>query len=126
MSLAFLGLIAGETKVSHLLCREHFKRTLDRKLAGDKCKRAKGHLYDALHYRKTGLGCEDSIKKAINAASENKCDYMGREWYKTRTQWANYARQHSFLFLQCLTTNAVESWHSSLKRHAERKGIYIC
>lgn len=37
----------------------------------------------------------------------------------TKQKWANYARQHSPLLLQCMTTNVVESWHASLKKHAD-------
>lgn len=128
VSLAFQGLIVGEMEVSHFLCRKHSERTLNRTLAGDKCKKARKHLYDALYFRKTEPGCEDSISKALIAAPKEKRDYIEREWLQTRAQWANYARQHSCILLQCMTTNVVESWHSSIKKHAEgnKKYITIC
>ena len=42
---------------------------------------------------------------------------------QTKPQWASYARQHSSLLLQCMTTNAVESWHASLKKHADDENV---
>lgn len=118
--LAFRGLDAGEQEVSHFLCRTHSERTLNRQLAGDRCKKSRDHLYKALYLRKTGGGCEDSITAALAAAPDQKTeDYIRREWWNSREKWANYARQHSCLLLQCMTTNAVESWHHSLKAHAE-------
>lgn len=67
------------------------------------------------------MGCEESIEAAIHAAPEDKKEYIRREWWSTSHQWAYYARQHSCLLLQCMTTNSVESWHKSLKHHAEGK-----
>ena len=125
VSLAFRGLIDGEMEVSHFLCRTHSERTLNRKLAGPQCKTAKKHLYDALYFRKTEPGCDDSIAKAMQAAPANKREYIEREWMQTKSQWANYARQHSCMLLQCMTTNAVESWHASIKKHAEGKNMYL-
>jgi hypothetical protein len=49
VNLAFQGLIAGEMEISHFLCRTHSERTLNRKLAGHRCKYARKHLYDALY-----------------------------------------------------------------------------
>ena len=123
VSLAFLGLIAGEMKISHFLCRTHSERTLNRKLTDAACKNAKKHLYDALYFRKTEMGCDDSIKKAMKSAPACKRDYIEREWAQTKPQWANYSRQHSCILLQCMTTNAVESWHASIKKHADGKHI---
>ncbi len=105
--------------MSHFLCRTHSEPSLNRALAGDKCKQTREHLYKALYFRKTRHGCENSIQSAIAAASADKRDYIKREWWNTHKLWANYARQHSCLLLQCMTTNAVESWHHSLKMHAE-------
>jgi hypothetical protein len=51
-------------------------------------------------------------------------DYIQREWWRTRAIWVLYAKQHSCLLLQCMTTNAVESWHASLKKHAEGTRLY--
>lgn len=68
VSLAFRGLIDGEMEITHLLCRTHSERTLNRKLVSPNCKNAKAHLYDALYFRKTEPGCDDSLKKALAAA----------------------------------------------------------
>ena len=119
VSLTFRGLIDGEMKVSHYLCRTHSERTLNRKLGGERCKIAKKHLYDALYFRKTEPGCDDSLKKALKSAPMEKRQYIEREWVLTKQKWANYAHQHSCLLLQCMTTNAVESWHASIKKHAD-------
>ena len=121
VSLAFWGLIDGEIEVSHFLCRTHSERTLNRKLAGVACKKAKKDLYDALYFRKTEMGCDDSLKRAMKSVPMEKRQYIEREWVLTKRKWANYARQHSCLLLQCMTTNAVESWHTSLKKHADGK-----
>lgn len=109
VSLAFRGLIDGEMEVSHFSCRTHSERTLNRKLSGVACKKAKKHLYDALYFRKTQMGCDDSIQQALKAAPTDKIrQYIEKEWMETKHQWAAYARQHSCLLLQCMTTNAVE------------------
>ena len=67
------------------------------------------------------MGCDQSIEAAIKAAPESKRAYIRREWLETKQQWAYYARQHSCLLLQCMTTNSVEAWHKSIKSHAEGK-----
>jgi hypothetical protein len=45
--------------------------------------------------------------------------WIRREWWETRKQWVYYARQHSCLLLQCMTTNSIESWHKSFKSQTE-------
>lgn len=122
VGLAFEDL-TGDNSVEHFLCRTHSERTLTRNLAGVQCKEAKSHLYAALYLRHTEAGCEESILAAIAAASENKKAYIRQEWWSTRTKWAYYARQHSCMLLQVMTTNAVESWHHLLKTHAGGKEI---
>ncbi len=119
VKLAFSGSIEGELEVSHFLFCIYSERAMNRTLAGDACAEARGHLYRALYYRKTAIRCEDSINSAINAAPLSKRAYLKREWLNNKKLWANYARQHSYVLLQNMTTNAVESWHSSLKTHAE-------
>ena len=119
INLTFRGLIDGKTKVSHYFCRTHSERTLNKRLDGEGCKITKKHLYDALYFRKTEPGCDDSLKKTMTSASMKKRQYIQREWVMTKQKWANYARQHSCLLLQCMTTNAVESWHASIKKHAD-------
>ena len=125
VDLTFRGLIDDEMEVSHFLCRTHSERTLNKKLAGDVCKIAKKHLYDALYFRKTEPGCDDSLHKALKSAFLKNRQYIQREWVLTKQKWANYARQHSCLLLQCMTTNAVESWHASIKTHADGDIIFM-
>ena len=122
---AFLGLAEGATEVDHFLCRKHSERTLKRNLGAQDCKAAYEHLYAALYFRHTRIGCEQSIEAAIQAAPERKKDYIAREWWETRQIWAYYARQHSCLLLQCMTTNAVESWHHSIKSAADGKSAMV-
>jgi predicted nucleotidyltransferase component of viral defense system len=125
VSLAFQDMIAEEMKISHFLCRTHFERTLNRKLNELRCRKAKKHLYDALYFRKTKSKCDDSIKKTLNAASEDKRLYIERKWMQTKFKWANYARQHSSMLLQCMITNAMKSWHAFIKKHADDKDLSI-
>ena len=82
---------------------------MNRTLVGDACKVARHHLYSGLYYRKTLMRCEDFINSAIQAALANKKAYLKREWLNNKHLWANYARQHSYLLLQNMTTNPVES-----------------
>ncbi|KAL2044765.1 hypothetical protein N7G274_002540 [Stereocaulon virgatum] len=118
---AFQGLKEGATEVSHFLCRNHSEESLKRNLKGPQCKQAFQYLYSALYYRHTSMGCEQSIEAAMRAAPEHKKKYIKTEWWIIRNLWAYYARQHSCLLLQCMTTNVVESWHHSIKTHAEGK-----
>ncbi len=106
---AFPGLSAGETEVSHLLCKVHSLRTLRKALPGEANQRCREHLMAALYNRKTKPGCEESIQAAINAAPEHRRSYVEKEWWSTRAEWANYARCHSPLLLQVPSTNVVES-----------------
>ena len=110
-------------KISHFFCRTHSERTLNKKLVDAACKNAKKHLYDALYFRKTEMECDDSLKKTLKSASAEKRQYIEREWVMIKSKWANYARQHSCLLLQCMTTNAVESWHASIKKHADGESV---
>ena len=123
--LAFRGLEEGEQEVDHFLCRKHSERTLKRELGGEGCKKSFEHLYKALYYRHSAPGCMEEINAAIAAAPDSKKEYIRREWLSTRKLWAYYARQHSCLLLQVMTTNAVESWHHSLKIHAQGKGSML-
>ena len=38
----------------------------------DKCKNSRKHLLAALKFRKTSIGCEESIKAAIEAAPDDE------------------------------------------------------
>ena len=108
--------------MDHFLCRKHSERTLKRELGGEACKQSFEHLYKALYYRFSSNGCMQEINAALAAAPDSKKQYIRREWLSTRKLWAYYARQHSCLLLQVMTTNEVESWHHSLKIHAQGKG----
>ncbi len=123
--LAFRGLEEGEQQVDHFLCRKHSERTLKEKLGADSCKKSFEHLYKALYYRFSEQGCKDEVHAAINAAPDHKKEYIRKWWLDTRKLWAYYARQHSCLLLQVTTTNPVESWHHSLKIHAQGKGAML-
>lgn len=94
------------------------------------------HLTAALIGRRTRPGCEQSIYAALEAAGVSPTlieapsstaggkkkprdirEYIRREWgLENAHMWANYARCHSPLLLQVTSTNAVESWHSKLKK----------
>ncbi len=74
----------------------------------------------ALCNRRTEPGARDSVTKAIEvAASPEKAKYIRDNWLKTLPLWANYAREHSALLLQVLTTNPNEAYHRSLKALAK-------
>ncbi|KAI9704232.1 MAG: hypothetical protein M1836_007093 [Candelina mexicana] len=100
---------AGELEVSHLLCVFHSEQTLKRKLIGKECKKAYCHLRAALRYRRTGPGCEESINAAIDAAPEDKKDYIYKEWWKTRKQWAMAYQSHFSLLLQKLIAAEIKA-----------------
>lgn len=106
---AFWGLIDNDTEIDHWLCQKHSERSLKRALGADNCKESFEHLYRALYVRQSSMGCEEDIQAAIRVAPEQKKEYIRREWWDTRRQWAYYARQHSCILLQCMTTNAVAS-----------------
>ena len=96
---AFPGFGVDDFEVTHLLCRVHSMRSLDRALKTQKA--ARNHLIAALKYRKTSLGCDDSIERAFQAATNEKTRrYIKKEWQNTKALWANYARTHSCLLLQ--------------------------
>lgn len=97
---AFPSLQIAETEVTHLLCRVHSRRTIDKNLAGDNCKESRKHLMAALYNRWTKIGCHESVEQAIKAAPPNNKAYIQKEWLKTAADWANYARCHSALLLQ--------------------------
>jgi len=78
--MSFRDLEIDEQEISHYLCKTHLKRTLKRKLVDSRCKKLYEHLYATLYYRKINLDCEDSIKRAMDVASnKEKRDYIERE-----------------------------------------------
>ena len=125
VKLAFRGLEDGEVVPDHFLCQKHSERTFKRHLSAENCKESFAHLYTALYFRHSSIGCENEINEAIRKAPPTKKDYISREWWLTRKQWAYFARQHSCMLLQCMTTNPNESWHHSIKIHAEGKGAIL-
>ena len=113
---AFQGLIAGEQECQHILCQWHFLETLKRRFGGDSKKKILAPLLSALRYRRSRLGCEQSIEEALEACqSEADRRYVQKECKDKMDMWAYCARTHSMALLQNLTTNAVESWHKTLK-----------
>jgi hypothetical protein len=70
----------------------------------------------AMHKR-TRIGCEDIIQQAISQCPVPTIQqYIVRNYQKNTRSWALWARQHSPLLLQVTSTNALESYHSELKR----------
>jgi hypothetical protein len=99
----------------------HSERTLRRKLVGNACEKAREHLRSALYDRRTRRGCEESVEAAIRAAPDRSKNYIRTRWLAHAERWANYARCDSALLQQIATTNAVESWHASLKRGLKKE-----
>ena len=118
---AFQGLVAGEQEVTHLLCKVHSRRAMIKALPGEANQQCREHLMAALYNQKMKPGCEESIQAAIKAAPEHRQNYIEKEWWKTRADWANYTRCHSALLLQVGSTNVVESWHASLKHGVKKE-----
>ena len=63
-------------EVSQFLCGTHSEQTMNRTLARDAYREARRHLYGALYYRKTSIGCEGSINLAVQVALTNKKRYI--------------------------------------------------
>ena len=112
---AFHGFPVGEQEVTHLLCIVYSDRAPRKNLSSPTCKDAMQHLRAALWNRQTRLGCQQSMEAAIAAAPANNKQYVRNEWKMTMVDWANYAHCHNSFLLQVLTTDVVESWHSSPK-----------
>ena len=70
----------------------------------------------AMH-KKTKIGCEQLLQDAVNTCPVPAISkYIEKNYKKNTHQWALWARQHSPLLLQVTSTNALESYHSELKR----------
>lgn len=50
--------------------------------------------------------------------------YIQHELIDKLPLWANYARTHSTLLLECKTTNPLETFHSVLKRGGTKQQIH--
>ena len=65
----------------------------------------------------TKISCDQLIAEAIwlcpNPTIRN---YIEKNYKQDTHRWALWARQHSPLLLQVTSTNALESYHSELKR----------
>ena len=69
----------------------------------------------------TKIGCKQLLQEAINTCPISIIkNYIRRNYTDNVHQWALWARQHSPLLLQVTSTNALESYHSELKRTSSR------
>ena len=111
--MVFPGLINGEQECDIFFCTVHVMRTWMSKIYDKKTQQKMVH---AMHKR-TRIGCEDLVRQAINECPiPTVKQYILRNYVKNTHQWALWARQHSPLLLQVTSTNALESYHSELKR----------
>ena len=109
----FPGLHGGEQECDIILCTVHVMRTWMAKIYDTK---ARETMILAMH-KKTKIGCEQLIQEAIRLCSVPAiCHYIKKNYTHNNHQWALWARQHSPLLLQVTSTNALESYHSELKR----------
>ncbi|RHZ71761.1 hypothetical protein Glove_253g79 [Diversispora epigaea] len=109
----FPGLKAGENECRIILCTVHIVRTWIAKIYEKKTREI---MIGAMHKR-TKIGCEQFIQNAIQQCSVSAvCNFIKRNYMKNSHKWALWARQHSPLLLQVTSTNALESYHSELKR----------
>ncbi|RHZ68380.1 hypothetical protein Glove_295g19 [Diversispora epigaea] len=68
-------------------------------------------------YKWTRIGCEALIREAIDQCPVQSIkQYIKRYYFKNNHQWVLWTRQHSPLLLQVTSMNALESFHSELKR----------
>ncbi|RIB14288.1 hypothetical protein C2G38_2195574 [Gigaspora rosea] len=68
-------------------------------------------------YKRSKIGCEALIQQAINECPVPAIKrYISRNYTKNSHQWALWARTHSPLLLQVISTNSLESYYSELKR----------
>jgi hypothetical protein len=118
IKMAFPGLKNGEQECEIFFCTVHVMRTWMSKIYEKKTRQKMLH---AMHKR-TRIGCESLIQEAINeCANPTIKKYILRNYTKNTHQWALWARQHSPLLLQVTSTNALESYHSELKRTTSPK-----
>jgi len=109
----FPGLHGGEQECEVLLCTVHVMRTWISKVYDKKTRET---MVLAMHKR-TRIGCEQLLQDAVNTCPVSTISkYIERNYKKNTHQWALWARQHSPLLLQVTSTNALESFHSELKR----------
>src|SRR5688572_20189725 len=74
-------------------------------------------IMNAAMHKRTKIGCKKLVQDAINNCPVPAVkNYIKRNYMKNTQQWALWARQHSPLLLQVMSTNLLESYHSELKR----------
>jgi hypothetical protein len=113
IKMAFSGLQNGEQECDVIFCTVHIMRTWMSKIYD---KKTWQKMILAMH-KKTRIGCENLVKQAIDECLNPIIKkYITRNYVKNTYQWALWARQHSPLLLQVTSINALESYHSELKR----------
>jgi hypothetical protein len=116
--LAFPGLKNGEQECDVIYCTVHIMRTWMRRIYDTKTRQK---MISAM-YKRTRIGCEELIKQAIDDCPDQTIKkYITRNFTKNIHQWGLWARQHSPLLLQVTSTNALESYHSELKKKTSSK-----
>ncbi|CAG8437974.1 1023_t:CDS:2 [Scutellospora calospora] len=110
---AFPGINASEQECKILFYSVHLMRTWVSKIYEDK---TRSIMIAAIH-KKTKIGCEQLVQEAISTCLIPAVSkYIQRNYMKNTHQWAFWARNYSPLLLQVTSTNALESFHSELKR----------
>ena len=113
IKMAFLGLENGEQECDIIFCTVHIMRTWISRIYH---KKTRQKMIQAM-YKRTRIGCENLVQQAINECPIPTIkQYISRNYTRNIHQWALCARQHSPLLLQVTSTNALESYHSELKR----------
>ncbi len=78
--------------------------------------KVRSKMIHAMH-KTTSIGCNELVQQAINQSQSSTIkQYILRNYAKKTHQWALWACQHLPLLLQITSTNALESYHSELKR----------
>ena len=96
-----------------ILCTVHVVRLWMKKIYHPQTRNL---MVFAMHKR-TKVGCETLVQEAIDACPLATIrQYISRNYQRNTKQWALWARQHAPLLLQVTSTNALESYHSELKR----------
>jgi hypothetical protein len=109
----FPGISVGEQECEVILCVVHVMRTWMTKIYDKKTR----DIMNAAMHKRTKIGCEKLVQDAINNCEVPAIqNYIKRNYIKNTQQWALWARQHSPLLLQVLSTNPLESYHNELKR----------
>ena len=119
----------GAQRVDVFYCKVHSNRTLTRKIPNEKIR----HLLRQAMNARTALKCSIKIGEAIQLArsmapanslgksyQNGILQYIERNWnMKNSKHWGTYARSHSCILLQTLSTNAIESFHQLLKNQTD-------